>query len=411
MENKLPLPLEGIRVVELGTNFAVPLATRLLADWGAEIIKVEGIDGDPLRTRGMQNYQCPIDDDENPIFVVPNANKKFVCIDLKAPDGRQAMLRLIETADVFISNVRYKSLSRLGLGYEALSQINPKLIYAHLSGYGNEGEEAWRPGYDLTAFWARSGALVDWTEIGGYPFKPAGAFGDFVVSMGVASGILAAVIGRASTGTGTRLDVSLYSAGVWYNAINVVSTQERYGNKYPKSKLLPHNPLACTYMGSDGNWLMIIANPFVKYFDTICGVLGLHDLVGSPVYGDIKKLKSDDMLMQQLVARISEAFSHKTTDEWYRLFNENDIPCEYLYHHADVSQDAQAWANGYLQNVTFENGAQVVMPSTPVKFYHFASRSYDTRCRLGMHTQQVLEACGYCAKDIAQMADAKIVKV
>jgi crotonobetainyl-CoA:carnitine CoA-transferase CaiB-like acyl-CoA transferase len=411
MENKLPLPLDGIRVIELATNLAVPLSTRPLADWGAEIIKVESPGGDPYRTRGLQNYRCPIDDEENPVFVIPNANKKFVCLDLKSAEGKQALLRMVKTADVFISNIRYPGLVRLGLGYDVLSGINPGLIYAHFSGYGNEGEEAWRPGFDLTAFWARRGALVDWTDIGCYPFKPAGGFGDFVTSMSSASGILAAIIGRKTTGAGTRLDVSLYSAAIWYNAINVVSTQKCYGNEYPKPKENPHNPLAGTYMGSDGDWLMILAQPFSKYYDMICKILGMDDLVGSKVYGAIKNLKADEKLMEYFVGRIVNAFSKKATDEWMRIFNENDIPCEYLYHHSHISEDPQAWSNDYLQKVTFESGSEVAMPKTPVKFYNYPSASYDTRCRLGMHTREVLREHGYSEEEIKKISGTEAIKI
>lgn len=321
------------------------------------------------------------------------------------------MRTLIRNADVFITNVRYKSLVKLGLGYEELSKDHPELIYAYFSGYGSEGIEAWRPGYDLTCFWARSGALADWTNPGDYPFKPAGAFGDFVVSMSVASGILAAVVGRQNTGRGTRLDVSLYSAAIWYNGVSIVSTQDRYKNEFPKPRLRPHNPLAGTYMGNDGNFLMIIANPFSKYYDKICTILGLDEFVGSEIYGDIKRLKSDPQLMEHFVQCMIEAFSKKSSTEWYALFNENDIPCEYLNHHADVSKDPQAWANGYLQKVTFGNGAEVTMPTPPVKFYNYGTEDYQTACRLGMDTADILEKNGYSKEDIDAMAQSKAIRI
>ena len=409
MHNQKHLPLFGITVVELGTNLAVPTATRVLADWGARVIKVEEPGGDPWRAIGSQNYCCPVTDEENPIFAVPNANKQFMAINLKQESGQKAMLALLGKADVFVSNIRAKGLSRLGLSYEAVQAVNPGVVYAHFSGYGPKGAEAPRPGYDLTAFWAKGGALIDWTDPGSYPMKPSGGFGDFVTGMSIASGILAALLGRQATGLGTRVDASLYSASIWYNSINVVSAQQRYGNHFPKSKMNPHNPFAGMYQCSDGEWIMININQFDKTYRQLCLMLGLDDLADDPRCCLVQNLKADATLMQGFISRMVGAFAQKSSQEWFDIFFANDLPCEKLMHHADVSTDAQAWDNGYIREVVFTGGTKAVMPCTPVQFSAYPQERYEAYSRIGQHTAAILADIGYADADIAHMAAEKAV--
>lgn len=156
MEQKKKMPLEGIRVVELATVVAAPTASRVLCAFGAEVIKVETKIGDEMRRAGeFEMVVC--EDDKNPLFTIQNSGKRLTSIDLKNPDGKAAMLKLLETADVFLTNVRLPSLGRLGLDYETLHAAYPGLVYAHFSGFGPKGPDAAKPGFDSTAFWLRSG--------------------------------------------------------------------------------------------------------------------------------------------------------------------------------------------------------------------------------------------------------------
>ena len=153
-------PLEGVKVIDLTYFVAGPGAARILADWGADVIKVEGLKGEEWRILG-KNYGIPYTAEENALFTAQNANKKFIALDLKKEDGKEALLKLLENADVFISNVRLKSLVKMGLDYDSLKERFPRLIYCHFTGFGYEGPDAARPGFDMAAFWARSGAIVD----------------------------------------------------------------------------------------------------------------------------------------------------------------------------------------------------------------------------------------------------------
>ena len=157
--------LEGVKVVELATYAAAPGTARMLADWGATVIKVESPGGDAMRAFS-KNMGMPDTDQESPIFQLENANKTGICIDLKKPGGLEVLHKLLEDADVFVTNTRLKSLTKLGLDYESLAPKYPKLIWAHTSGLGTDGPEAYKPGFDITAYWARSGGLMDMVQPG-----------------------------------------------------------------------------------------------------------------------------------------------------------------------------------------------------------------------------------------------------
>ena len=224
MEQTKKMPLEGIRVVELATVVAAPTASRVLCAFGAEVIKVETKIGDEMRRAGeFEMVVC--EDDKNPLFTIQNSGKRLTSIDLKNPDGKAAFLKLLETADVFLTNVRLPSLGRLGLDYETLHKAYPGLVYAHFSGFGPKGPDAAKPGFDSTAFWLRSGPMADWQVPGSFPFTPTYAFGDMATSSAFLSGILMALIGKKSTGMGTFVSTSLFASGIWCNAIGVVSHQ------------------------------------------------------------------------------------------------------------------------------------------------------------------------------------------
>ena len=170
-------PLEVLKVIELSTHVAVPKAARIMADWGADVIKVEPPRGEGWRVMGTA-YALPCKDDNNPLFQSENANKKSIALNLKSEEGLGVLLKLLGNADVFMTNTRSRSLKKLGLDYETISSKFPKLIYAHFSGFGDDGPEKDRPGFDVGAFWARGGALVEWVLEGNTPSKPVPGFGD-----------------------------------------------------------------------------------------------------------------------------------------------------------------------------------------------------------------------------------------
>ena len=275
MTENIKMPLEGIKVIELATVVAAPTAGRMLSAYGAEVIKIESLAGDDYRVAG--NFERVVCEDyKNPLFTIQNSGKKLTSINLKHPDGKAAMLKLLEDADVFLTNVRTGGLQRLGLDYESLHERYPKLVYAHFSGFGPKGPVASDPGFDSTAFWLRSGPMADWQVPGSFPFNPTYAFGDMSTSSVLFSGILMALLGRVRTGRGTLVNTSLFASGIWCNAVSVVSHQPQFGGKRPLDPLRPADPFSQYYLCADGKWIGIFDNEyqrdlpkFAKLFDHV----------------------------------------------------------------------------------------------------------------------------------------------
>lgn len=395
MTNHAVLPLEGMKVVELGTHFAVPAVARMLADWGAEVIKVEGLTGDAWRTVG-RNQLCPVVDDENPFFSVPNANKKFLALNLKDPAGKEALTKLIGTAEIFLSNMRMPALKKLGFDYETLSALYPSLIYAHFTGYGYKGPDAAKPGFDSVAFWARSGSMLDWGTKGNFPFlAPTGA-GDAMTGSILCAGVLAAVLGKRQTGKGTFVSSSLMGSSIWYNNACVVSTQ--YGNQFPKDKDHPANPFGWQYQCSDGEWLMIGVVDYADAYRKIMPLFGRGDLVDDPRFNTISAVQQH---LDEAMPIFRAGFMQDTRDHWVERIGALNIVIGKIGHLSELSTDPQAIANGFVKPVTFPSGRVVAMPTVPVEFSAYdTGDAYEPTGAIGRDTESILAELGYAKEQI-----------
>lgn len=392
--SKKHLPLEGLRVVELGTHVAVPNAARFLADWGAEVVKVEGLSGDAWRVVG-RNQLCPILDEENPLFTLQNANKRFISIDLKDPTGMEMFLKLIARCDIFVTNVRMKSLVKMGIDDKTLLARFPKLVYGHFTGYGYEGPDAAKPGFDTVAYWARSGSIVDWGADGGFPFLPPTGAGDATVGSILCGGLLAAYIAAQRTGKGTLVSSSLFGSAIWYNGSYVLSTQ--FGNQLPKDKDRPNNPLGYPYQCGDGNWLFIGIADYNGSFPKLCRVLGLEELIEDQRFNDITNVHAN---IDAFMPILRGAFMKKDRDTWVEEFTAADLVCGKIGHISELRTDPQALANRYIVPVTFENGETVDMPTVPVLFGAYDESGYQPTGAVGRDTEEVLKQIGYTEGEI-----------
>ncbi len=403
------LPLEGIKVVEMSTVVAAPTTARLLSAYGADVIKVEGIDGDVMRVCGAAEF-TPYEDDLNPLFTIHNSNKKFISLNYKTEAGKKVLLDLISDADVFITNVREKSLVRNGLDYETLKESNPALIYAHFSGYGPKGPAAADPGFDISCFWLRSGPIADWGEKGAFPFLPTYAFGDMVSSSAFLSGIVMALYGRDKTGKGTKVDLSLLAMGVWCNAIGVVETQfdRKYLNPDP---LRPSDPFNTVYKCKDGRWIGVYCNEYVQDKMKIGKLFGIEDILSQPQYADIETMHRTGSIVG-LIERCNEIFLTKTAQEWRQLFSDNNVTSEIMRNSKDVCEDPQAVENGYMVPVTFPNEehTKVMMPSPPISFSEYGRREYEPTGVIGKDTDAILGSMGYSEEDIQKMKEEGAVR-
>ena len=398
------LPLAGVKVVELSTFVASPNAARLLADWGADVIKVEALTGDPFRRVG-KNHHCAATDEENPFFTQHNANKRFIAIDLKTAAGMTAMLRLIESADIFMTNIRMKSLVKMGLDYRSIIDRYPDKVYGHFTGYGDRGREASKPGFDGVAFWARSGAARDWGDKEGFPFvAPTGA-GDAMAGALFASGILAAYIGAKATGQGTLVSNSLLGSAVWFNAAQVIATQ--FGSVLPMDKNRPNNPMGYPYECKDGEWLVLGAGDYPRDFPRVCRAVGLSCLANNEKFNTIEAMHEN---IDDFLPLIRNAFKKKDRDEWVDIFDSLDMVCGKIGHISELATDEQALANRYIVPVTYDSGNTIAMPAVPVTFEAYEEFAYDPSGEIGRDTEEILEEIGYTENEIAGIRMANAIK-
>ncbi len=391
-------PLEGIKVVELGTHVAVPAAARLFADWGAQVIKVESPTGDLWRQFGV-NCNAPTTDEENPVFSIPNSNKEIIALNLKSEEGKAVLLRLLEDADVFMTNVRGDALRRLGLDYDRLKDAFPRLVYFHFTAYGTEGPQASMPGFDVAAFWAAGGGMADWPSVEGATMAPGSAFGDTSVSATVASGILAALLGAQRTGKGRFLTTSLYAASLWYNHADIICRQPQY-NK-PRHVIPGHtsNPFSRTYVCKGGARVLLGGINFRIAWPKGLKVLGLEEYLDDPRYNTQQAFWENG---QPVTERCEALFLTKTAEEWVELFLAADVVAQKVVSAGEIPDSVQAWVNGYLTEVDYPTtGNKTVLPNTPVKFEGAEPAFTGAVGGIGCNSRAVLRRCGYSEEEIA----------
>ena len=402
MENKALL--SGIRVVELTSYVAAPSCSRLLADWGADVIKVEPLSGDVWHSWGPVMF-TPADDEENPLWDLVNANKRGIALNIKRPEGQQILHDLLKKADVFLTNTRLDTLKTMDLDYESLKEKYPELIYALVNGYGEKGPESGRPGFDVVTFWARSGFMADLVKPGEYPiYSPAG-FGDIAVGSALFGGICAALFNRLRTGKGDKISISLYGTSIWFSSVMITTAQERYGNKWPKGRY-EGNPIALPYKCKDGEWIIIALLNYERYWSGFCQAIGREELIEDSRFKTREDMHNHK---KELVKILEETFVTRESAEWVKLLQEADIVHERLRHFSEVTRDEQALANGFVSEIEFANKGKAIMPNTPLRFARTEPMPYKRGPWLGEHTKEVLEELGYSSEQIEEMIKGRVL--
>lgn len=383
-------PLEGIKIVDLTTYLAAPTTARVLGEWGADCIKIESAKGDPARTQGAV-FNMPFTDEENLAFDVANMNKRFITLNLKTEKGLEICYKLLEQADIFVTNTRTKSLVKLGLDYDTLKEKFPKLIFAQVLGYGENGPEKDTAGFDVTCYMARGGVFGTTVNKGDAPMIPTNGFGDFQVSLALASGICAALYKREKTGEGDKITVGLHHAAVYALSTGIISAQ--YGNQYPKSRKEVPNPFNNVFRTKDEKWVCICCPEYDRDYKKIMTLLGRGDLAEDPRYLHCAEVNQKG-LNREVVDILDAAVAQFTRGELMKLFKENDLPCEAAYEPADIYEDEQAHANDVLARIPYPSGERF-MPTSPVKFQSLGIPEYRIGGSQGAHTIQVLKELGY----------------
>lgn len=392
--------LSGVRIVELATYVAAPSAGRILADWGAEVIKVEATPrGDTTR------YVVPLPGMKPITYQTHNANKASIAVDLKTEEGRAVMHRLLATANVLLTNTRSQALKKLGMDYETLSARYPGLIHAQMTGYGETGPMANEPGFDNVCFWALGGAMYAAMERDTAPVIPPSAFGDNGAACTMAAAVCAALFKQKSTGEGSKIVTSLYGQALFNMTEPILSIQCSDKDRYPKSRL-ENTPLNNTYRCRDGKWIMTCCHEYERYFPLFMKVIGQEDRIDD---AEINTFDKGNEHCAEVVALISEGFAQFDRDELDRLLTRYDIPHAILANVPDLLESRQAWDNQYLQAYTLDDGTRMVEPATPVKFGGVTLPPRRKAPALGAQTRTVLGELGYPPEEIERLLAAGVI--
>jgi len=378
--------LEGIRVVELGAWVAGPGAGGLLADWGADVVKVESPVGDPMRRlfAVLSGHGEP----QSPPFDLDNRGKRSVVLDLQTEGGRADLASILATADVFLTNVRPDAVERLGLGPAALLEAHPRLVYASVSGYGRSGPDAHRAGYDLGAFFARSGLASQAVPPDQPPVANGGGIGDHITGTTIVAGICAALFARERTGRGQIVDTSLLRAGIYTNGWPL-SIQLRYGRHLPtEPRTAVGNPLINSYRAGDGRWFWLLGLEADRHWPPLLRAIGRPELADDERFAQAKDRRVHAV---ELIGLLDEVFATADRDHWTARFDEQDVWWAPVHTLADAVEDEQAQAAGAFVDVPDGAGAaghRGVM--TPVDFSDTPVGPRRGVPGLGEHTDEVL---------------------
>jgi crotonobetainyl-CoA:carnitine CoA-transferase CaiB-like acyl-CoA transferase len=396
--------LEGVRVVEVAAWAFVPSAGGVLADWGAEVVKVEPPTGDPIR--GLVNAGIVSDGPSFP-WEIWNRGKKSIALDLREERARQIVLDLAAEADVFLTSYLPETRAKLGLDVADVQARNPSIVYACGNGYGTKGEEAGKGGYDQITFWSRGGvsAAVTPPDHGRPLGMPSGAFGDSISGMALAGGIAAALLRRERTGRGSVVDVSLLGTAMWSMQMAIVGAAVVSAtpppadtSTTPPPPQMVLNPLVNTYRTKDGRWLALCMLQLERYWRGVLEVVGRPDLIEDPRFADGAVVEHQ----QELVEELEKAFATRTLEEWRVELAEQEGQWDVVQHISELPQDPQAVANGFVQTVTYPGGHQLPLVASPVQFDgrppvlrpapEFAADTDEVLGGLGMDQDQIIEA-------------------
>ncbi|HEY2658716.1 MAG TPA: CaiB/BaiF CoA-transferase family protein [Caulobacteraceae bacterium] len=392
--------LEGLKVVELATYIAGPATAGVMADWGADVIKIESPAGDPHR-RFFDNLTDG--SHGNPVFDMDNRGKRSIVLDISKPEGREAALRLAGQADVFITNVRPAALKRTGLDWEAMHGRYPQLIYASITGYGLQGPEADKPGFDIAAFWARTGVAALTAPKGVEPFPVRTGMGDHTCSLATVSAILAAVFERGRSGQGRLVETSLMRAGV-YAISTDMAIQLRLGriaSTRPREQAV--NPLANFFKTADGRWLCLVPRDGGADWPAIAQGLGVADLALDPRFAKGRERRTNGL---ELIRLLDETFATMNLTEAGARLDAADVVWSPVLTPAELAADPQAEAAGCFVHMPDGAGGSYRAPAAPARFPGADQGPRGPSPRLGQHTQEVLLELGFEAAEIETMRAA-----
>ena len=394
-------PLSGVKVVEITMFQQGPVAGVKLGDLGADVIKIETKSGDPAR--GFMNIIGAMTGlkGNNYYFEHNNRNKRSVVIDLKSKKGKEIFLKLIDQADVFLNNMSIDAPLSLGIGPDDLLARNPRLIYAHASGWGRKGPDARELSFDYTGI-ARSGLMMCAGERGAPPAQILPGMGDEIGALMCAWGVTIALYAREKTGKGQVVDTSLMGSTIAMLGL-LMEAPAVLGQEFGREeRASAGNPLYNHYRCKDDAWIVIAHLQPDAYWKKICRAVGIQDLQDDPRFGSVEERGKH---AGELVAILDERFATKTRDEWLKILKEEGCICTPIQSPIEVSRDPQAMANNYFIDVQHPSWGKIKMVGFPWDFSETPASWYREAPALGAHTEEVLLEAGFTKEEIAQFRE------
>jgi crotonobetainyl-CoA:carnitine CoA-transferase CaiB-like acyl-CoA transferase len=386
----------GLKVVDLANFIAGPAAATILSDFGADVIKVEPPEGEPWR-QGHKIPPQPHSDEPYP-FELANRNKRGVALNLKAASAQQVLERLAKWADVFIVNTPHAARQKLKLEYDDVAQWNPRLIYADLTGFGEKGPDAALPGFDLTAFWARSGLLYMTRDAGSPPTWPVAGSGDNATAVAIYSAIVTALYRRERTGKGSYVTTSLLAAGVWSAGVSIQAALCGASFYGLHDRTHPANAGLNTYRSSDGTWFVVVATP--DKVPAVLKALGREDILTDHRFSDPAQLAQN---RPQLTAMLDEIFASQPMSHWYEVFNGVHVPFGAVREPQEVVNDPQLRANDIVVPLEGAGEKMTSTISSPIQVHGVTKVAARRAPGIGEHNDEVLKELGFTSDEIADL--------
>ena len=391
-------PLQGIRVIEAGRFASAPSCATILADWGAEVIKLEPPGGDPARGPGSLDPEAG--QLVNPRFDVHNRTRSSVALDLTAASGRAVAHRLLATADVFVTNLRQPALERLELDAATLRTLVPKLVYAQVTGYGEADSDS-RRSYDHGAFWSYSGLAALFADGDGVPPQPAGGLGDRASGSALAGAVCAALFARQGTGQGEHVSVSLLGTAMWLMASDVADALRDPDRRRDSDRRSAAIPTVNCFRCADGRWLWLQSMLPEREWEALLDALDARWLDEDPRFaGGNGRLTPQDRIA--LVETLDEIFRHRTAAEWFQRLSAAGLTAAEVRELPEAVRDPLVLGSGAIRQVAHASGAYATV-SSPCSFAGASLTEPRPAPTVGAHTEEILAEIGIDEPELKEL--------